>query len=870
MSRSPKYAKRFLIWFIKAELAEEVLGDLEEKFNEKIKHRTPFIAKVNYWYQTINYLRPFALKNNIITDLIQFNMFSNYFKLTLRNLVKDKTYATINLGGLAVGMLCSLLILLWIQEERSVDGFHENKDQLYQVYLRGINNGGVNAGYNSPALLPELLKDNIPEIEYASGYAKVLRLSQQGETYETFQVGEKIQKIRGSRAGTDFFQMFSYPLLYGTSTTALNEPNGVAISRKMANLFFGGIEAAKGKTLKVNANRDVSVTAIFEDLPSNASHQFDYLLNWDYWVENDDFKGNWGHFGTLTYVQLKSITNLEEAEKKMLHLLDEPLGIQKDGDFQLEIALQPFADQYLYSNFENGRPSGSRIVFVKLLGFIALFILFIAGINFTNLMAARSLRKSMEVSVRKVIGARKRHLVQRFLTETIILSFIALPIALCLLYFALPYFNQFTQKEIQFPTNPTFLFGIMSITFLLGLVAGLYPAFSLSSLQSSKVFKSSLVPSFKNIGVQKALITFQFTLAILLIIGTIIATQQTNYLLSKDMGYDQAHILYLPIEGTLVKNYKLFKEEASRVPGVEFIDRSSQTPHNMGFNGTFVQWEGDDQQAPVTFVPSSVGYDFIKLMDVEITVGRDFSDDFETDANAFIVNELAVQEMGLKDPVGTTVSIFGKTGPIVGVVADFHTQSLHQSILPTILDVKESLNFGSILIKTEAGKTKEALANLEKVYQQVNPGFPFAYTFMDDAFGSLYKSEQVVTKMSNLFGVLAILISCLGLLGLVIFATERRIKEIGIRKVLGASMGQIVGLFSKDFLKLVGLAFFIAAPIAYYLMDNWLADFAYHIDVQWTTFVLAGFVTVGIAFLIISLQVIKATLANPIEALKTE
>lgn len=870
MIRPPKYAEKFLNWFIKDELAEEVMGDLEENFFQHLRNKSPFKAKANYWYQTLNYLRPFAIKNNKITDLIHFNMFSNYFKLTFRNLVKDKMYATINIGGLAVGMLCSILILLWIQDERSIDGFHENKDQLYQVYLKRINKGAVNANYNSPAPLPELLKEGIPEIEYASGYAKVLRLSQQGDTYETFEVGEKLQKMRGSRAGTDFFQMFSYPLLYGTPASALSEPNGVAISRKMANLFFGSVNAAKGKTLKINNNRDVFVAAIFEDLPTNSTNQFDYLLNWDYWLEKDEFKGSWDHFGTLTYVQLKPNTNPRETEKKMLHLLDEPLGIEADSDFQLEIGLQPYADQYLYSNFENGQPSGSRIVFVKLLGFIAVFILFIAGINFTNLIAARSLRKSMEVSIRKVVGARKFDLVQRFLVETVILSFIALPIAFFLLSVALPYFNQFTLKEIEFPTNPPFLIGIMGIALLLGLIAGIYPAYSLSSLQSNKIFKGNLIPHLKNIGVQKILITLQFTLAILLIIGTLIATKQTNFLLSKNLGYDQEHILYLPIEGTLVDNYQLFKEEASRVSGVKFVDRSSQTPHSMGFSGAFVNWEGNDQQTPVTFVPSSVGYDFIKLMNIAITEGRDFSDDFETDGNAFIVNELAVQKMGLADPVGTTISIFGKKGPIIGVAADFHTQSLHQSILPTILDIKENLNFGSILIKTEAGKTKEALANLEKVYQQVNPDFPFTYTFMNEAFGGLYKSEQVVTKMSNVFGLLAVFISCLGLLGLVIFATERRIKEIGIRKVLGASIGSIVGLFSKDFLKLVGLAFFIAAPIAYYLGANWLASFAYRANISGGIFIIAGLVTVGVALLVISLQVVKAALANPIAALKSE
>ena len=867
----PKYAQRLLNFLLKEDLIEEVLGDLEEQFFQKQTSKSLFKVKLNYWCQAINYLRPFALKNNIITDLIQNIMFYNYFKLTIRSLIKDKTFAAINIGGLAIGMASCFLILLWIQDERSIDNFHEHNSQLYQVYLRGINNGQVNADYNSPALLPDLLKERIPEIEKASGYAKALRLSQQGDTYETFQAGEIMQKMRGSRAGSDFFEMFTYPLLFGTPDEALNKPNGIAISRKMATVFFGSPEVAFGKIITVNNNREVIVSAVFEDLPSNASNQFDYLLNWDDWVKNDDFKGSWGHFGTLTYVQLKPNTNPAETEKKMLHLLDEPLGITENSEFQLEIGLQPYGQQYLYGNFENGKPAGGRIVFTQLLGFIALFILFIAGINFTNLNTAKSLKKSMEVSIRKVVGAQKKHLVQRFLSETLILALLALPVAFFLLSLILPYFNQFTGKEMEFPLlSPIFLLTVIGLTMVMGLLAGSYPAFFLSGLNSSKIFKSNLIPNLKGFSWQKALITFQFTLAILLIIGALIATRQTNFLLSKDLGYDQEQVVYLPIEGALTNDYLLFKEEAQKLPGVKFIDRSSQTPHNMGFRGSFVQWEGNDNQAPVTFVPSSVGYDFVKLMGIEVTQGRDFSADYGADSSAFLINEIAVQQMGLADPIGQNVSIFGKKGPIVGVVADFHTQSLHQSILPTILDVKENLNFGSILVKTEAGKTQEALTNLEEIYTKLNPGFPFTYTFMNDAFGKLYNSEKVVTKLSNVFGGLAILISCLGLLGLVIFATEQRIKEIGIRKVLGASIGHMIGLFSKDFLKLVLLAFLIASPIAYYFMQGWLGNFAYRIAIEWPVFVVAGLATLGIAFIIMSFQVVKAATANPIEALKSE
>jgi len=865
----PKRALRFLRWFCREDYLEEIEGDLFELFEEQSEQSARW-AKWRFWWQVLLHFRPDFIKSFKTYPLIASGMFKNYFKVAWRSMLKNSFYSFINIGGLAIGLTCSIMIMLWIQDEYSVDNFHEKDEQLYQVYMRTVRNGDVQASYNTSARLPVYLSENIPEIERASGYAKVLRLSQQGDTYETFRVGDQLQKMQGSRAGTDFFSMFSYPLLQGTPENALQDPSSIAISRKMATLFFGSPAQAFGKTLEVNDEREVTVSAIFEDLPPTASNQFDYLLNWDYWVKNDDFKGNWYHFGTLTFVQLQENADPQVVEEKLLGLLDSPMGIEPDSDFQVELGLQPYGDRYLYSNFENGQPAESRIIYVRLLSFIALFILLIASINFTNLSIANSLGRSLEIGVRKVSGAQKSHLTQQFLVEAFILSFLAVLLACLLVALILPWFNNFTQKQITFPLTLEALLFIFGLTITVGLIAGSYPALFLSSIRINKVLKGQLKFSAKKLSFRKGLIVFQFALAILLIISTIIITQQTSFFQNKDIGYNRENVLYFPIEGTLVNDYLTFKEEVSKMPSIKFVDRSSQTPHNMGFSGPFVNWPGKDEEASIPFVPNSVGYDFLNLMDIKVIEGRNFSESFALDSTSFLVNELAVQQMGLEEPIGTIISVFRKQGPIVGVFENFHTQSLHQAIQPTVLDVKEGLNFGTVMVKTEAGKTQQALASLEKVYTELNPDFPFTYYFLDDEYNNLYNGEQIINKLSNLFGLLAIFISCLGLLGLSVFAAEQRTKEIGIRKVLGASITGIIGLLSKDFLKLVLIALIIASPIAWYIMQQWLDNFAYRIEVKWWVFALTSIIVLAVAFITVSFQSIRVALANPINALKSE
>jgi ABC-type antimicrobial peptide transport system permease subunit len=866
----PSWPTRILEWFCSPVLIEEMQGDLLELYSKWTKKFGTRKAKYLYVLQAIKFLRLYSLKS-ISTNHNSVFMIRNYMTFAFRHLKRSKTFSLINICGLVLGLASSLIIYLWVEDEKRIDNFHERGNQLYRVYLRQFYGEEVYAGYNTPALLPETLKEEIPEVEYASGFAKVLRLSQQGDTYESFQVGDRIYKMRGSRAGEDFFSMFSYPLLAGTPESALNHPSGIAISRKMANLFFGSPEQAFGSTLKFSSesnSREVGVTAVFEDLPSYSSDQFDYLTNWDYWVEHDDFKKYWGHKGTYTYIQLRAGSDPLLVETKLKGFLNKFLP---EDTHQLELGLQRYGDQYLNGNFENGRPAGGRAAYVRSMTIVAIFVLVIACVNFMNLSTAGSLRRSREVGIRKAAGAHRWNLVAQFMGETFLLASISIALSLLLAWLALPWFNTLTEKQLVLPLyDLTFLWKALLLLIAVGFAAGSYPALFLSAFQPSRALKGTVKINPRTAGLGKGLVVFQFSLSILLIIITLVVSMQTSYIRNKNIGYNRENILCVRLEGALIHDYKTLKNEAMRMPGIHSVDRSSQTPHTMGFIGPFVRWNGMDPEHEVHIIPNSVGFDYVKLMGLKIVEGRDFSEDFPADSASFIISESAVQQMKLKDPVGNIITVFGKTGPIVGVVNDFNAQSLHHGIMPIVIDIKEDLNFGTILLKTKAGQTEEAINSLRQVYSRLNPGYAFSYSFLDDAYQRLYFSEQIISKLSSVFGGLSIFISCLGLLGLAVFAAEQRTREMGIRKVLGASVTQIFALFSKGFMTLVCVAIVLAVPVAWLVASGWLSGFAYRIDLTWWIFVAGGVLALVLALLTISTQAISTGLRNPVETLRSE
>ncbi len=789
-------------------------------------------------------------------------MLRNYLKTAWRNLVKNKSHSFINIAGLSVGLSCSLLILLWVQSELSIDKFNKYGARIYKIYEREYYRDHIDGNYDTPGILGDELVKKIPEIEYAV-------MMQEENDLSTLQAGNKMLKVSGMGAGANLFKVFSYPLLQGTPDNALTSISDIAISEKTALLFFGSIQNVMGKTIRFNNKRDFIVSAIYKNPPANASRKFDYVISWEAWLEENTWAKNWSNSGPLTFVLLRQDANAALVDKKISHFRD---SYTKDSTtaYHVELGIQRFDQVYLHNHFSEGRISGGRIEYVNLFSLVALFILLIACINFMNLTTARSVKRAKEVGVRKAIGALRNALIKQFIGESILISAFAVAIAICLVIFLLPLFNIITQKQIGFPFSDfSFWLKIVLITLFTGLISGSYPALFLSSFNPLTVLKGTVKLTNGAVWFRKGLVVFQFVLSVILILGTIVISRQINFIQSKNLGYDRENLIYIPIEGELSDKYEMWKQETLQMPGIENISFISDNPINLDQWTNGVDWEGRDAGTLISFEQPATGYDFVKTMKLEMKEGRYFSRDFPSDTNSYVINETAAKRIGYANPVGRMITKNGRKCLIIGVLKDFHFRSLHDEIKPMVIEFGKGRD-GNILVRTRPGKTKEALASLEKICKQVNPRFPFTYSFLDEEYKKLYDNEQVVRKLSDAFSFLAIFISCLGLLGLMIFTAEQRTKEIGIRKVLGASVISIVRLISSDILVLVVIAIVIACPAGWWAMSGWLNNYAYKIDIGWWMFPLTGGLALFIALFTISFQAIKAALANPVTSLRSE
>ena len=792
-------------------------------------------------------------------------MLKNLFKTAWRSLLRNKTFSLLNILGLSLGITCSLLILLWVQDEQKMDAFHRNKANLYDVYERVFSEGKVEGAYWTPGPLAAELKRKLPEIQYASSFNP--------DQSATFEEGEKIITMQGASADSDFFKMFSYPILEGTAASALDSRDKIAISRRMADNFFGSPAAAINRTIRYENAVNFRIAAVFEDPGTNSSDRFDYVLNWPFQLDTVTWLKEWIYRSPKTYVQLKPGVSPAAVDGKITHFMDSYLTSREAAGFHIELGLQRFDEMYLHSTFRNGRTYGGRIEYVRLFTVVAIFILLIACINFMNLSTARSVRRAKEVGIRKTIGAARFSLVLQFIGEAILMVFLAAIVSLALTWVILPVFDNITGKQIVLPLSRPSFWGIVTTLILLtGFVAGSYPALFLSSLKPVKVLKGTLKFSPAAFWLRKGLVIFQFSLSILLIIGMMVISRQVTYLQTVNLGFDREDLLYIPVRGDLYKKFTAFKTELSGMPGIQAVVRTDQPPQQTGAHAYDIEWEGKNPATKAVVIHVTVGYGFLKMLNLHLLQGRDFSREYPTDTSAYIINETALKLIGYKDPgpIGRPLSIFGDKCKIIGVVKDFHFKSLHDPIEPLLINLNEAISWGYILVKSQPGRTRDAIASLQKVYREMEPKFPFTYLFADEEYQRLYNSEQMVGRLSDGFAILAIFISCLGLLGLAIFTSEQRTKEIGIRKILGASEGSIFRMLSKDFLQLVGLAFLIASPVAWLLMQNWLREYPYRIDISWWIFIVAGLAALLIALLTVSFQAIKAALINPVQSLRSE
>ncbi len=789
-------------------------------------------------------------------------MFSNYFKIAFRNLWKNKAFSFINIAGLAVGMASAILILLWIQNEMSHDRFHEKTDRIYTLNNRDKFNGDLWAWSTTPKILGPTVKQNYPEVEDA------VRVN--GSTF-LLSVGDKHLNVQGYFTDTGFFNMFSFPLINGNASTALNSINKIVITQELSKKLFGN-ENAMGKIIRLDSADNFTVTGVLKDLPNNTKFDFEYLLPWSYMSKIGWDDSSWGNNSVQTYVLLKNNVSQKTFDAKVRSItIDHTKG---DGDQSTtQVFTQKLSDQWLYSKSENGQYVGGRIETVKLFAIIAALILLIACINFMNLSTARSEKRAKEVGIRKVVGAQKRLLILQFIGESIMLAFIAFVLAILIVELSLPAFSNLVDKQLYIDYGNAYywMFAIGFIVFT-GVVAGSYPAFYLSSYKPVKVLKGTFKASGALVTPRKVLVVVQFTFAIALIICTIIVERQIQYAQARDSGYVRDKLVYTFIQGDVDKHYDIIRNELISSGAAVSVTKSMSPITQRYSDGWGWSWPGATEDDKKTdFVRMASDVDFAKTLGVKIVQGRDIDIyKYPTDSTAMLLNESAVKVMRLKNPVGTIVNADGGQWHVVGVVKDFIYESPYEKVQQLAVLGPKSW-FTTIHFKLNpANSTQKDLQLAETVFKKYNPQYPVTFNFADESYAQKFREEKRTGTLAALFAGLTIFISCLGLFGLATYMAENRIKEIGVRKVLGASVMNITGLLSKDFLILVVISLLVATPIAWLCMYNWLKAYPYHIGVEWWIFVLSGLLAIAIALLTVSYQSIKAAIANPAKSLRTE
>ncbi len=872
----PKFPEKILKWFLRDDLAEEVLGDLEEKYFHTIKNQSYRKAKLNYWFQVINYLRPFAIKKTRLYNSIIYDMYKNYFKIGYRNLLRNKGYSAINIGGLAVGMAVAMLIGLWIHDELSFDKNHKNYDRIVQVMQRQTFNGETNAQYPIPYPLEAQMLS-----EYGSDF-KYTAMAFWNSDY-ILSYGDKKLNKNGNSFGKDVIRIFDMEMLKGDED-ALAMPNSIILKESVAQSFFGD-EDPMNKMMKINNKLNVMVTGVYKDLPSNSTFSnLDFMTPWELlvadqeWIQEAKAESNWGNNSFQLFVELENHVNIEELSEKIKKIKFN----QIDEDYKKynpEIFLHPMKDWHLRSNWENGIQSGGAIQFVWLFGIIGAFVLILACINFMNLSTAHSEKRAKEVGIRKSIGSLRSQLINQFLTESFLVVLLAFVTSMLVVFFVIPYFNQLANKELTLPfSNGTFWLISFGFVVTTGLLAGSYPALYLSSFSAIKVLKGTYKAGLSASIFRKVLVVGQFTVSVALIIGTIMVEKQIQHTKNRPMGYD--------LDGTIMikKNapdfegkFELIKSELlSRQAILSMAESASPLTQIWSFSSD-IAWEGKPPEFQANFASVQVTHDFGRTISWEISEGRDFSKQFATDSMAIILNETAIKYMSLENPVGQIIS-WGEDEDlqkfrVIGVVKDLLVQSPFQQIRPTIYytDSGDQEQLPCTEIRLNPTKsTAEAIRIVEEVYQEIVPAIPFDFQFVDQEHARKFAHEERIGKLSGVFASLAIFISCLGLFGLASFMAEQKKKEIGIRKVLGATVVHIWKMMSREFVILVVLSCMIAIPIAYYFLENWLNDYEYRTKMSWLTFAIACGGALIITIVTVSYQAIHAAIRNPVDSLRSE
>ncbi|MCP4580706.1 MAG: FtsX-like permease family protein [candidate division Zixibacteria bacterium] len=783
-------------------------------------------------------------------------MLTNYLKVAIRNIVRHKSYSFINIAGRAVGMACCILIMLWVQDELGYDGFHEEIDTLYRVAIEDHSADQVKHIGATPAPLAIALKDEIPE---------VIRSTRSCYVSTTLNYANKNFSERAQMADPDFLEMFSFDLIKGDKATALSDPNSIVLSEAMAQKYFGDDEPL-GKTLKIDNSTDLTVTGVLKEFPANSSLRFELLVPFEY-RRKLEMIDSWEAYRYDTYVQIHETASQSDVDNKISGIIKKYRSKSNDRPY-----LQPFEMIHLHSNLIFDLPGRGDIKYVWIFFSLAMLIIVIACINFMNLATARSSGRAREIGLRKVVGAGKSNIIIQFLGESVVLSFIALVLAVLLVELLLPIFNELSAKHMamNYFVNLRMIVGLFSIALFTGILSGIYPALFLSSYKPVNVLKNVLGSGSRGPVFRRILVVVQFSVSIILVIGVIIISRQLDFMKSKDLGFDKEQIIYTRLNSGNVDKYNALKAELLRNPDIVNVTASFQLPFNIGSSPGGMDWEGRSPGHDLRINAALVGYDYFETFNMEMAEGRSFSRKFSTDSSAaYILNEEAVRQMGIESPVGKWFSFWNSTGTIIGVVKDYHSTSLKNEINPIVLKIDTYwMNF--MYLKVQSDNLTASIGAIQATWNRFNSGYPFEIRFLDETIDSQYRTEERLGSLVEYFTLVAIFISCLGLFGLASYMARQRTKEMGIRKVLGASVANLAMLLSKEYVILVGIANLIAWPIAYWAMNRWLENYAYRIALTFEIFAVAGVLAVIITWLTVGFQAIKVAIANPVETLRHE
>ena len=864
----PHLAQRFLFWFLKNDLAEEVAGDLEEQFYTQLEEVGARRAKMDYWYQILHYLRPFAIRH--FSHLSPFFMFRHNIKISFRTLVRNRGYSFINIGGLALGMTVAMLIGLWIWEEWSFNQHHENYESIAAVMQNQTFNGEVETWWSQPRQTADALKE-----EYGAHFKHVINSSWPNDML--MEVGESKISKDGLYMEAGAPDMLGLEMIYG-SKDGLQDPSSLLIAESVATTLFGAGDPV-GETIKIGNAVDMKVAGVYKDIPLNSSFsETEWLASWDFFMDRFNYepRSGWGNSWFRSFVQIEDQADIDEVSHLIKDVKLNAVASSENANaarFKPQIFLHPMNKWYLQSEFKNGKSIGGNIQYVRLFGVIGLFVLLLACINFVNLSTARSERRAKEVGVRKAIGSRRKQLIGQFFSESFLVTGLAFALALLLVQTLLPSFNTLADKEIVMPwNNPCFWSISLGFCLLTGLLSGIYPALFLSSFHPVKVLKGTFRVGRSAALPRKALVVVQFTVSVALIIGTLVVFRQIQHVKNRPTGYDNNNLVMTFIQTEKMnQQFDAFRHDLLRTGLIEEAALSESRITSTNITNSGLTWPGKDPNMADEFVTMRVTHEFGKVVNWEIKEGRDFSREMATDSMGFVVNEAAVQYMDLENPIGTKIDWGeGEVYHIIGVVKDMITQSPFQPVKQSIFFLDPNRSYCANIKLKPTANMSEAISQIETTFKKYDDVNIFDYTFADERYARKFQGEERIGQLAGWFTLLAIFISCLGVFGLAAFMAERRTKEIGIRKVLGATVPQLWQLLSKEFVYLVLIACVVAAPLAYYYSSNWLLGFEYRTELSWWVFAVAGLGALVITFLTVSFQAVKAALVQPGDSLRAE